>query len=536
MPATWRWPLLLPAPFLAGALQLRQSEGGAGPLVYVYGLDASFREDGRPDCSSRDCAFGGPPVQIGGLEAWSSNQFELPWMIYHRLLNSPRRTKDVREAEVFFVPAWGTGLLGRCAEPAALLAALRQENPRLETEGEHIGPRHILIDSRSTFVCRHMEDLGPGPERLFTRVNLEVANLKWNGAEDLDTHQLIDPDLCAGGRRCRGQPRAWYAFPYPTIYHGPAARAPAATRPRGHATYLWSYFGRIHGKAEVLREALMVECRTSNRCQSGWSPRQEQQGNRSRADFGGLAKRLLQSTFCAQPPGDTPSRKGIIDAIVFGCVPVVFVEEQMALWRAHFTREEFASFAVLVPERYILGSQEPEISAWSRTELASASWPAVPRCVGGGAGGGQHSLEPVLAAIPESELRAKQDALAALAPRVILNLKDGEHDALWTLLERVRAAAGKDGSSLGDERALPRPGVELSTREGVPACDAGEEVRARGRRDAAWRTHFAGDPPALRRAIVAARAAGVKPSFLARSWRRLRKCRRKRLWNATAEC
>merc|ERR1712032_1040186 len=59
------------------------------------------------------------------------------------------------------------------------------------------------------------------------------------------------------------------------------------------------------------------------------------------------ATALLESTFCAQPPGDTIARKGIIDSIVMGCIPIVFQPQQQAIWRAYFTLDEFASLSLM---------------------------------------------------------------------------------------------------------------------------------------------------------------------------------------------
>merc|ERR1711953_1608408 len=33
---------------------------------------------------------------------------------------------------------------------------------------------------------------------------------------------------------------------------------------------------------------------------------------------------MANSTFCLEPPGDSPTRKGFFDALLVGCVPVIF--------------------------------------------------------------------------------------------------------------------------------------------------------------------------------------------------------------------
>lgn len=59
------------------------------------------------------------------------------------------------------------------------------------------------------------------------------------------------------------KPWVWYQFPYPSVFHGPAWAVPARLRPRGSATYLWSFSGTGRGIAGDLRQAIMKQC---NRC------------------------------------------------------------------------------------------------------------------------------------------------------------------------------------------------------------------------------------------------------------------------------
>ena len=63
------------------------------------------------------------------------------------------------------------------------------------------------------------------------------------------------------------------------------------------------------------------------------------------------------STFCLMPPGDSASRKGLFDAILMGCIPVVFYPESTYYpwyWPAGFGPFGFQSFTVYVPGRRVL--------------------------------------------------------------------------------------------------------------------------------------------------------------------------------------
>jgi len=48
-------------------------------------------------------------------------------------------------------------------------------------------------------------------------------------------------------------------------------------------------------------------------------------------------------------------------------------------------------------------------------------------------------LEPILSDISEVDVRSKQEVIAALSPRLVLQLEDGEEDALSILMSGVVA-------------------------------------------------------------------------------------------------
>lgn len=307
---------------------------------------------------------------------------------------------------------------------------MRRQNPLLKEtysanrQGFTLLHRHVLVDPRTVFTCPHLE---------FSFLHFKLSKgpgFQYMSKFSLEEHWHIH--------------KKWYAFPYPSFYHGRMAQAPARTRRRGHEAYLWQMNAGLHGWAQNIRRTLAWECGNSSKC----APR-----SRLKVDTGDLkppgintsevVSAMMRSTYCAHPPGDTPSRKGIIDSIVLGCVPVLFIEAQMNLWRAHFTSEEFASMVVFVPEEHIIGdpsgdSRKGGISMWEdrckecswrhwalrgRNETVHSLRP--------------HKLEPILEQIPLSELHAKQDRIAALSHRVILQLEDSEEDSLAFMLNRV---------------------------------------------------------------------------------------------------
>ena len=317
-----------------------------GARVFVYDLPPEFRDKAHYDCATRDCAYGGPPKLVRNVEQWDSGQYNLPWMLFDRVKTSPSRTMNVNEADLFFVPAWARSKRD-CIPPARLWAALVAQNPRLLTEGRNIAVRHLLVDLHNTLVCPFMMDEVSKPAKWFTRVsapafsraqphapprcrartsltaacrisrqtNLEVDEPSWHLAFDRRRKQYVDPDSCTDKQFCRRKPWYWYAFPFPTAYHGFPASCPARTRPRGYSRYLWSHVVGNHGTAVPLRAALAAECQASKRC-LGWDATAEQdnklrkgvpksRGVTHRFNDTKLVEFHMDSTFCAEVKAPT---------------------------------------------------------------------------------------------------------------------------------------------------------------------------------------------------------------------------------------
>jgi hypothetical protein len=103
------------------------------------------------------------------------------------------------------------------------------------------------------------------------------------------------------------------------------------------------------------------------------------------------------SQFCLTPPGDTVSRKGLFDAILMGCIPVIFYP-MSAYYPWHLPAgdgpEGLESFAVYIPGKEVLAN---------RTIVMDR-----------------------LHSIPQEKIRAMQRQLAVLAPRIQYAVTYGE--------------------------------------------------------------------------------------------------------------
>jgi hypothetical protein len=149
--------------------------------------------------------------------------------------------------------------------------------------------------------------------------------------------------------------RNWFSVPYPSNAAircrrplGPNgadafAAPPAATpqlpfgKPFGARTQL---IALIAGLRTQLRRALAVDCASYSHRICGSNPLETKGSNMLHASE--VDARVMDvygnSVFCLQPAGDTPTRKGIFDAAMAGCIPVFFGFEM------------FESYSILCPE------------------------------------------------------------------------------------------------------------------------------------------------------------------------------------------
>ena len=465
------------------------ARGGGGtctknqPLKYfVYNLTAKARECGkRGDCVSVDCAFGNS-WNVEGVEVWDTAQHDLPWLVYRRFLQSPSRTLDPAEADVFLVPTWVRGHYAnqgccRDLQASSILPHLLAQNALLanDTFPFSVARRHIIMDTRAGgTLCSYMDHEEPavdlaaktrrpgssapavmhrtGLYNYFARVSLEDVKWdkeKYNARGETTNVFLKQPNSFPAA------PWHWYTLPYPSLYSGPPSQCPAVTRTH-RRPYLWQLVAGGHGMAKGYRQALGVECQHSPRCTSMPVLKAEsglrEKGCVTGADDlhttstgtgqrrichptakGGaqleslLAGTMLRATFCAEPVGDTLTRKGLIDAITMGCIPIVTWNVSRRSYMAHVSEDEFASMAIVITDKDVL----PKGMPYYRRIFGEPPAGVQPF------NASQTVVEDRLAALTPGDVAQLQANLARFAPRFIVSRTETAGDAVDRLVRRV---------------------------------------------------------------------------------------------------
>ncbi|EPS70482.1 hypothetical protein M569_04275, partial [Genlisea aurea] len=163
----------------------------------------------------------------------------------------------------------------------------------------------------------------------------------------------------------RAYPWQEQAVPYPTSFHPPnlgflESWMNRVKRSKRSTLMLFAGGGGISANPNV-RRSIRLECENATNLNATGT------GYANFCEFidcsNGICEHdpikfmipMLHSTFCLQPPGDTPTRRSTFDGILAGCIPVFFEEtsaKKQYDW--HLPREEYDEFSVFIPKEDVV--------------------------------------------------------------------------------------------------------------------------------------------------------------------------------------
>ncbi|RVX09154.1 hypothetical protein VitviT2T_001986 [Vitis vinifera] len=291
-----------------------------GRGVFVYDLPPKFNKELVDHCYDMipwmdfckylsNEALGEPILKLG--KGWhQTHQYSLEPIFHSRVLKHPCRVYNQNEAKLFYVPFYG-GLdilrwhfknvssdvkdtLG-----LELIQWLESQQPWIRNSGKD----HVFVLGKISWD--------------FRRNN----KISW-GTRFLELDQMQNPIKLLIER----QP--WHmndiGIPHPTHFH-PHSDDDIITWQlkimRSKRKNLVSFAGAARpGAPENIRSILIKQCTSSDtgkcqflNCDSGDCRQPES-----------IIELFMESEFCLQPPGDSPTRKSVFDSLVSGCIPVLF--------------------------------------------------------------------------------------------------------------------------------------------------------------------------------------------------------------------
>eukprot|EP00249_Psilotum_nudum_P019059 c27080_g1_i1 orf=243-1739(-) len=388
------------------------SEMCHGRYIYVYLLPPEFNDELVEKCHKggnwfdmcgvlENSGFGGlvpqsenklTELKLLPASAWyRTEQFSLEVLFHDKIKRYPCLTSDPARANAFYIPFY-----------AALDAAFTLFSPHIQIRDrlsqrllgwlssnpiwrESKGQRHFMVLGRIAWDFSREEHLDGWGSALLTQP--ELANI---------TRLVIERRPWTNGE---------VAVPYPTSFHPSSDEELTVwkeTLRRATRDRLVTFVGsanRGFNTTKLLRKELIKQCNENNdKCtlvqcsgEGGLSCSETPEK---------VIQAFTKAVFCLQPRGDSPTRKGLFDSIIAGCIPVLFANSsayQQYIW--HLPKAG-SLYSVYFPEDDVVEGKINIISS--------------------------------LSSIPQNQVQEMQRAVINLLPRVIYSRPGARNSSAFT--------------------------------------------------------------------------------------------------------
>ncbi|KAL6006723.1 hypothetical protein ACLOJK_032216 [Asimina triloba] len=297
----------------------RTDQACDGRGIFVYDLPPKFNEDLVGQCReiltwTNFCKYlthdaMGEPIRKLGKGWHNTHQYSLEPIFHSKVLKHPCRVRNPDEAKLFYVPFYGGMNILRWHFKSVSKDVKDQLGQDLikwleaqPTWTRHAGRRHVFVLGKISWDFRRNDDFA------------------W-GTNFLELPQMQNPYKLLIER----QP--WHAndvgVPHPTNFHPHTDDDIGQWQSkimRSNRRNLISFAGAARPEAvENIRSVLIQQCKSSDGycrffdCKTGACSKPQS-----------IIKLFVESEFCLQPPGDSPTRKSVFDSLLSGCIPVLF--------------------------------------------------------------------------------------------------------------------------------------------------------------------------------------------------------------------
>ncbi|KAJ7519765.1 hypothetical protein O6H91_02G126900 [Diphasiastrum complanatum] len=342
-----------------------QVDGGdrcLGRKIYMYTLPSRYNTN-----LLRNCEFGVvqwlnfcPHAANGGLgqshdnvpaemsigEGWYSTDAYMLEVIFHsRMRQYSCLTTDTSMADAFFVPYY-TGLDAlyylypegnltnrlysgnRSKQHGQDLIAWLEENAR-DLWKRHGGKDHFMVMGRTSWdFIKNGDGRGWGTGISYLPHISNMSTLLIEKRPWVENEQAV---------------------PYPTAFHPTSQQLQnwISKIKTSKRTYLLAYAGGIRPTMQdtSFRNRLLKQCLNSSSCITVDCGKLKCSHNPKP-----ITNAFLQSNFCLQPRGDTPTRRSAFDAMIAGCIPVFFHEDSAYTQYTWHLPEDPHNYSVYISE------------------------------------------------------------------------------------------------------------------------------------------------------------------------------------------
>lgn len=325
--------------------------GGCQHKFFVYKLPAKWNDMPEdPKDKGLEHAFGQP---IAGLNhVFTTSPLAIGEIISYRLLNSKCRTEDATEAEAFYVPILPKAK--RLADWKKVCDDLSEDSlDELEKALVHLTDankgKHFIVYSQA---AHHTNAL---PECI-----------AWANSELLDGMTKLSVDD-------HDWPyAAWFhPIPYPSMVHcseiDDKKKCPWQTASMDRPVQVSFVTGEEHldgplydandgSKLDgITRQDLVDWCnkKPDHVCTAIVIPKtakvKDLKDDALHKRTAEIAKLMSNSVYCMQPPADySYAKRGLMDSVLLGCIPVIFTRKQLNLMPWHWAMPKSVKMALLL--------------------------------------------------------------------------------------------------------------------------------------------------------------------------------------------
>ncbi|KAL6574560.1 hypothetical protein OROMI_011845 [Orobanche minor] len=302
--------------------QSSSSSSCDGRGFYVYDLPSKFNKDlADHDCGAMMPNHGfckyltngglGPTAEDLGPGWHNTQQFTLEPIFHARALRHKCRVREWREAVLFYVPFYaGLDITRRRIkeDPSSVKDSLALELvtwlERQDPWQQNSGRDHVFVLGKMTWEFRRQEGGNYGnkfqelPE-MQNPIKLLIERNPW---------EIND-----------------IGVPYPTFFHPRTDEDIVEWQHRVSGFSRKSVIGFAGAprpeSGESIRSVLIEQCTSAGAAECKFLDCRKEGGCYRAETIVGF---FMESEFCLQPPGDTPTRKSFFDSLISGCIPVVF--------------------------------------------------------------------------------------------------------------------------------------------------------------------------------------------------------------------
>ncbi|KAK7406138.1 hypothetical protein VNO78_07757 [Psophocarpus tetragonolobus] len=291
-----------------------------GQGIYVYDLPSKFNKDMVGQCHDmvpwqNFCGYLsneglGEPIARLGKGWYKTHQYSLELIFHSRVLKHPCRVYDEKIAKLFYVPFYGG------------LDILRWHFKNVSND---------VKDSLGLELVTWLERQGPwkrnsGKDHVFV-----LGKISWDFRRSRDSPwgtRLLELDKMQNPIKLLIERQPWHVndigIPHPTNFHPHTDNDIIAWQLkiiRSNRRNLVSFAGAARVDAEdKIRSTLIDQCTSLGNGKCHFLNCSCVKCDEAES----IIELFVESEFCLQPTGDSPTRKSVFDSLISGCIPVLF--------------------------------------------------------------------------------------------------------------------------------------------------------------------------------------------------------------------